>query len=58
MKPEVLRGVFNIDAEVVADPRTNKPVCITYDLLTNSRQNNKFAHKRSHNLNLKAKRGL
>ncbi|MEK5145903.1 ABC transporter ATP-binding protein [Psychrobacillus sp. FSL K6-4615] len=30
---EVLRGVFNIDAEIGIDPRTNKPMCITYDLL-------------------------
>ncbi|MEK5205882.1 ABC transporter ATP-binding protein [Psychrobacillus sp. FSL H8-0510] len=30
---EVLRGVFNIDAEIGIDPRTGKPMCITYDLL-------------------------
>jgi len=30
---EVLRDVFNIDAEIGVDPRTNKPMCITYDLL-------------------------
>lgn len=30
---EVLRGVFNIDAEIGIDPRTSKPMCITYDLL-------------------------
>jgi len=30
---EVLRGVFNIDAEIGLDPRTSKPMCITYDLL-------------------------
>lgn len=30
---EVLRDVFNIDAEIGIDPRTNKPMCITYDLL-------------------------
>lgn len=33
MTPSVLKDVFNIDAEVVADPRTGKPVCITYDLV-------------------------
>lgn len=36
MRAEVLQEVFQIDAEVVVDPRTNKPVCITYDLLTKS----------------------
>ncbi|WYP27467.1 ABC transporter ATP-binding protein [Alkalihalobacillus sp. FSL W8-0930] len=34
MTSEVLERVFNIDAEVVRDPRTNKPVCLTYDLLS------------------------
>ncbi|MDW7650659.1 MAG: ABC transporter ATP-binding protein [Bacillota bacterium] len=33
MTPEVLRDVFNIDAEIVLDPRTRKPVCVTYDLV-------------------------
>lgn len=33
MNSKVLKDVFNIDAEVVSDPRTGKPVCITYDLL-------------------------
>ncbi len=27
------KKIFNIDAEIVKDPRNNKPVCITYDLL-------------------------
>jgi len=30
---DVLRDVFNIDAEIGKDPRTNKPMCITYNLL-------------------------
>ncbi|WP_391119749.1 ABC transporter ATP-binding protein [Psychrobacillus sp. L3] len=30
---EVLQNVFNIDAEIGVDPRTNKPMCITYNLL-------------------------
>lgn len=30
---EVLRDVFQIDAEIGLDPRTNKPMCITYNLL-------------------------
>ncbi|KYG27460.1 ABC transporter ATP-binding protein [Priestia endophytica] len=33
MTPEVLGKVFGIDAEIVRDPRTNKPVCLTYDLM-------------------------
>ncbi|MBE6183081.1 ABC transporter ATP-binding protein [Bacillus ginsengihumi] len=34
MTCEVLRNVFNIDAEIVTDPRTRKPVCLCYDLVT------------------------
>ncbi|MFF2753271.1 ABC transporter ATP-binding protein [Psychrobacillus sp. NPDC058041] len=30
---EVLLDVFNINAEIGVDPRTNKPMCITYNLL-------------------------
>ncbi len=30
---EVLKNVFHIDAEIGTDPRTNKPMCITYNLL-------------------------
>ncbi|MBA4603066.1 ABC transporter ATP-binding protein [Thermoactinomyces mirandus] len=30
---EVLKEVFQIDAEIGRDPRTNKPMCITYNLL-------------------------
>ncbi len=29
---DVLRDVFQIDAEVGRDPRTNKPMCLTYNL--------------------------
>ena len=31
--PDVLRKVFPIDAEIGIDPRTNKPMCVTYNLL-------------------------
>lgn len=31
--PEVLKEVFHIDAEIGRDPRTNKPICMTYHLL-------------------------
>ena len=33
MTPNVLRKVFHIDAQIGRDPRTNKPMCVTYDLL-------------------------
>lgn len=33
MVPGVLRDVFQIDAEVVNETRTGRPVCITYDLV-------------------------
>jgi iron complex transport system ATP-binding protein len=33
MTKETLREVFHIDAEIVMDPRLNKPVCLTYDLI-------------------------
>ena len=33
MTKENLRELFNIDAEIVQDPRTQKPVCITYDMV-------------------------
>ncbi|QIB70476.1 ABC transporter ATP-binding protein [Aminipila butyrica] len=33
MVPPVLKEAFSIDAEIVRDPRTGRPVCLTYDLL-------------------------
>ena len=30
---QVLSKVFQIDAEIGKDPRTKKPICITYNLL-------------------------
>ncbi len=33
MTPEVLSEAFSIDAEIVYEPRTGRPVCLTYDLL-------------------------
>ncbi|MBM7653332.1 ABC transporter ATP-binding protein [Neobacillus cucumis] len=38
MTHEVLKEVFHIDAEIVKDPRTNKPVCLSYDLLQTETQ--------------------
>ncbi|SHO48637.1 ABC transporter ATP-binding protein [Anaerocolumna xylanovorans] len=33
MTPAVLRSTFSIDAEVVREPRSGRPVCITYDII-------------------------
>ena len=33
MTKENLKELFNIDAEIVEDPRNNKPVCLTYDMV-------------------------
>ncbi|MGG7177925.1 ABC transporter ATP-binding protein [Clostridium paraputrificum] len=33
MTKENLREIFNIDAEIIDDPRNGKPVCITYDMI-------------------------
>ena len=41
MRREVLQEVFQIDAEIGRDPRTNKPMCITYNLLKGVYQNEK-----------------
>lgn len=35
---EVLKKVFHIDAEIGRDPRTNKPMCVTYNLLRGEEQ--------------------
>jgi iron complex transport system ATP-binding protein len=33
MVPSVLKEVFHIDAQIVKEPRTGRPVCVTYDLV-------------------------
>jgi len=33
IRRDVLEAVFRIDAEIGRDPRTNKPICISYNLL-------------------------
>lgn len=33
IRPDILKQVFQIDAVIGQDPRTNKPMCITYNLL-------------------------
>lgn len=42
--PAVLREVFQIDAIIGRDPRTNKPLCITYNLLKGEDKYEKTAH--------------
>lgn len=44
MNHEVLKKVFNIDAEIGRDPRSNKPMCITYNLLRGEKYNEKNTH--------------
>lgn len=38
MTPAVLKKVFEIDAEIVTDPRNGTPVCLTYDLISSTRR--------------------
>ena len=33
MTKENLREIFNIDAEIINEPKSGKPVCITYDMV-------------------------
>ncbi|MBT2682183.1 ABC transporter ATP-binding protein [Bacillus sp. ISL-37] len=40
----VLRKVFQIDAEIGRDPRTNKPICITYNLLKGEEENEEITY--------------
>jgi iron complex transport system ATP-binding protein len=40
MTHDVLKKVFQIDAEIGRDPRTNKPMCITYNLIKGEQQRN------------------
>lgn len=44
MRHDVLKKVFQIDAEIGRDPRTNKPICITYNLLKGENTNEKNTH--------------
>lgn len=41
---EVLREVFQIDAVIGRDPRTNKPMCMTYNLLKGEKQYEETNH--------------
>ena len=42
MTPHVLKDVFHIDALIGKDPRTNKPMCITYDLVKGEENHEKM----------------
>lgn len=42
MTPNVLRDVFHIDAQIGRDPRTNKPMCLTYDLVKGEQNHEKM----------------
>ncbi|ELC8442373.1 ABC transporter ATP-binding protein [Clostridium perfringens] len=33
MTKDNLKELFNIDAEIIQDPRNNRPVCVTYDMI-------------------------
>ncbi|MDF2545157.1 MAG: iron-enterobactin transporter ATP-binding protein [Anaerosolibacter sp.] len=41
IRQDVLKEVFHIDAEIGRDPRTNKPMCITYNILKGESNNEK-----------------
>ena len=43
MTPALLRKVFNIDAVIGNDPRTKKPICITYDLIKGEERDEEMA---------------
>lgn len=43
MTPQVLRDAFSIDAQVVREPRTNRPVCLTYNLLRQEKEEKEAA---------------
>jgi len=41
---EVLQSVFNIDAQIMNDTQTNKPMCLTYNLLKGDNKNEKISN--------------
>jgi iron complex transport system ATP-binding protein len=47
---DVLRKVFNIDAEIGKDPRTQKPMCTTYNLLKGDTTNEKITNSYAANI--------
>ena len=47
---DVLKKVFNIDAEIGKDPRTQKPMCTTYNLLKGDKTNEKITDSNDTNI--------
>mgnify|MGYP001770233895 FL=1 len=45
--PDVLREVFQIDAVLGRDPRTNKPICMTYNLIKGEEKHEKTSYSHS-----------
>ena len=43
MVPEILKEVFSIDAQIIHEPRTGRPVCLTYDLIGSTEPERKEA---------------
>ena len=43
---EWMREIFEIDAQIVLLPETNKPVFLSYDLMTNRKEGEKVKQKR------------
>ncbi|NMD72096.1 ABC transporter ATP-binding protein [Bacillus sp. DNRA2] len=41
---DVLKKIFNIDAEIGIDPRTKKPMCLTYNLIKGETTNEEATH--------------
>lgn len=44
MTHSVLKEVFQIDAEIGRDPRTNKPMCVTYNLIKGEQKNEEISN--------------
>jgi iron complex transport system ATP-binding protein len=40
IRPEVLREIFHIAAEVVVEPHTKRPVCVFYNLIRDKENDN------------------
>ncbi len=47
---DILRKVFQIDAEIGEDPRTNKPICLTYHLIKGEQNNEEVLYANDSNL--------
>ena len=47
---DILRKVFQIDAEIGEDPRTNKPICLTYHLIKGEQKNEEVLYANDSNL--------